>query len=51
MEYYLAIKRNKIGSFVVMWMNLEAVVQSEVMSLDIRTLGATPSLWVQVPLW
>ena len=30
MEYYLAIKRNKIGSFVVMWMNLEAVVQSEV---------------------
>ena len=30
MEYYLAIKRNKIGSFVVMWMNLESVIQSEV---------------------
>ena len=30
MEYYLAIERNKIGSFVVMWMNLESVIQSEV---------------------
>ena len=30
MEYYSAIKRNKIGSFVVMRMNLESVIQSEV---------------------
>ena len=30
MEYYLAIKRSKIGSFVVRWMNLEPVIQSEV---------------------
>ena len=30
MDYYSAIKRNKIGSFVVMHMNLESVVQSEV---------------------
>ena len=30
MEYYLAIKRNEIGPFVVMWMNLESVTQSEV---------------------
>ena len=30
MEYYSAIKRNEIGSFVVMWMNLEFVIQSEV---------------------
>jgi len=29
-EYYSAIKRNGIGSFVVMWMNLESVVQSDV---------------------
>ena len=29
-EYYSAIKRNKTGSFVVMWMNLESVIQSEV---------------------
>ena len=30
MEYYLAIKRNEIGSFVVMWLNLESVIESEV---------------------
>ena len=29
MEYYLAIKRNEIGPFVVMWMNLESVTQNE----------------------
>ena len=30
MEYYSAIKGNKIGSFVEMWMDLETVIQSEV---------------------
>ena len=30
MEYYSAIKRNKIGSFVEMWMDLKTVIQSEV---------------------
>ena len=30
MEYYLALKRNEIGSFVEMWMGLESVIQSEV---------------------
>ena len=30
MEYYSAIKRSKIGSFVETWMNLETVIQSEV---------------------
>ena len=30
MEYYSAIKRNEIGSFVVRWMDLETVIQSEV---------------------
>ena len=29
MEYYSAIKRNEIGSFVEMWMDLENVIQSE----------------------
>ena len=28
--YYSAIKRNEIGSFVEMWMDLETVIQSEV---------------------
>ena len=30
MEYYLAIKRNNTELFVVRWMNLETVIQSEV---------------------
>ena len=29
-EYYSAIKRNEIGSFVETWMDLESVIQSEV---------------------
>ena len=32
MEYYSAIKRNKIGSFVETWMYLDTVIQSEVKS-------------------
>ena len=30
MEYYSAIKRNEVGSFVEMWMDLETVIYSEV---------------------
>ena len=30
MEYYSAIKRTEIGSFVETWMDLETVIQSEV---------------------
>ena len=30
MEYYLTIKRDEIGSFVMMWMNLESIIQSDV---------------------
>ena len=30
MEYYSAIKRNEIELFVVRWMDLESVTQSEV---------------------
>ena len=30
MEYYSVLKRNKIRTFVVMWMDLESVMQSEV---------------------
>ena len=30
MEYYSAIKRSEIGSFVETWMDLETVIQSEV---------------------
>ena len=30
MGYYLSTKRNEIGSFVEMWMDLESVIHSEV---------------------
>ena len=30
MEYYSAIKKKEIGSFVVMWLDLESVIQFEV---------------------
>ena len=30
MEYYLAIKRNAFESFLMRWMNLEPIIQSEV---------------------
>ena len=30
MEYYSAIKRSKIELFIVRWMDLESVIQSEV---------------------
>ena len=30
MEYYSAIKRNEVELFVVRWMDLESVIQSEV---------------------
>ena len=30
MEFYSAIKRNEIELFVVRWMDLESVIQSEV---------------------
>ena len=30
MEYYSAIKKNEIELFVVRWMDLESVIQSEI---------------------
>ena len=34
MEYYSALKRNKIESIVVRWMKLETVIQSEVSQIE-----------------
>ena len=30
MEYYSAIKRNTVESVIIMWMNLQPIIQSEV---------------------
>ena len=38
MEYYSFIKRNEIGLFGVMWMNLEYVIQSEVSQKEKNTI-------------
>ena len=48
MEYYSAIKRNKIVSFAEMWMDLEAVIWSEVLEKDILYITAymcNPEKW------
>ena len=34
MDYYSAIKRNEIELFVVRWMDLESVIQSEVIQKE-----------------
>ena len=36
MEYYSAIKRNETELFVVRWMDLETVIQSEVSQKEIN---------------
>ena len=38
MEYYSSIKRNKIELFVVRWMDLETVIQSEVRKRKTNTV-------------
>ena len=37
-EYYSAIKRNEIGSFVETWLDLETVIQSEVRQRKTKTV-------------
>ena len=38
MEYYSAVKRNEIELFVVRWMDLESVTQSEVRKRKTNTV-------------
>ena len=38
MEYYSGIKRNEIELFVVRWMDLESVIQSEVRKSKTNTV-------------
>ena len=37
MEYYSAIKRNEVELFVVRWMDLESVIQSEISQREKQT--------------
>ena len=45
MEYYSAIKRNEIGSFVETWMDLESVIQSEVSQKEKNKYRILTHIW------
>ena len=45
MEYYSATKRNKIGSFVETWMDLETVIQNEVHQKELKKLYINTYMW------
>ena len=45
MEYYSAIKRNEIELFVVRWMDLESVIQSEVSQKEKQIPYANTCIW------
>ena len=44
-QYYSAIKRNKTGLFVVMWMNLESVIQSKVSQKEKNKYHILTHIW------
>ena len=45
MKYYSAIKRSKIELFIVSWMDLESVIQSEVSQKEKKMLYANTYIW------
>ena len=45
MEYYSAIKRNKIELFVLRWMDLESIIQSEVSQKEKKITYANTCTW------
>ena len=45
MEYYSAIKRNEIELFVVRWMDLESVIQSEVSQKEKNKYRMLTNMW------
>ena len=45
MEYYSAVKRNEIGSFVEMWIDLETVIQSEVSQREKQISYIKACMW------
>ena len=53
MEYYSAIKRNEIGSFVEMWMHLETLIQSAVSQKDKNKYHMLTYIYVEsrLPRW
>ena len=48
MDYYVAIKRNETESFVVMWMDSEYVIQSEVRKRKTNSVYYTLYIYLRV---
>ena len=46
MEYYSAIKRKEIGSFVETWMYLETFIQSEVSQKEKKISYINTYMWI-----
>ena len=44
-EYHSGIDRNEIGPFVVMWMNLETVIKSEVRKRETNVVYQHIYMW------
>ena len=45
MEYYSAIKRNKIEFFVERWMDLETVIQSDISQKETKKYHMLTHIW------
>ena len=45
MEYYSALKKNEIRSFVEMWLDLESVIQSEVSQKEKQISYINAYMW------
>ena len=51
MEYYSAIKRNEIELFVVRWMDLESVIQSEVSQKEKNKYHMLTHIYIYIYIW
>ena len=51
MEYYSAIKRNEIGSFVEMCMDLETIIQSEIKSKREKQISYINAYLCNLEIW
>ena len=45
MEYYSAIKKNEMEVFVMRWMDLESVIQSEVSQKEKNKYSVVTHIW------
>ena len=51
MEYYSAVKNNAFESVLMMWMNLEPIIQSEVNTSAVYTERKIPIQCINTYIW